>query len=104
LLIGLYFSKTLQLERVRPYGKPGFTGTKVVVNGQDSIVGVVANYGLDNPGFETHGGKKPILVQTGPEAHPASCTMGTKSLSWGNKWAGAWQRPPTPSSARVEIG
>jgi len=71
------------LERVRPYGKLGFMGTTVVFNGQDTIVGIVTNYGLDSPGFVTHGGKNPVNVQTGPEAHPVSCTLGTRSLSWG---------------------
>jgi len=57
LLIGLHSSKSLQLERVRPSGKLGFMGIKVVFNGQDSVVGIATNYGLDNPEFEPHGGE-----------------------------------------------
>jgi hypothetical protein len=34
-------------------------------------------------------------IQTGSEAHPASCTMGTGSFP-GVKTAGAWCWPPTP--------
>jgi hypothetical protein len=34
-------------------------------------------------------------IQTGPEAHPASCTMGTGSFP-GVKAAGAWCWPPIP--------
>jgi len=45
------------LERVRPSGKLGFMGIKVVFNGQDSVVGIATNYGLDNPEFEPHGGE-----------------------------------------------
>jgi hypothetical protein len=40
-------------------------------------------------------------VQTDSGAHPASCTMDTRSLSRG-KAAGAWRWPPTPSSAEVK--
>jgi hypothetical protein len=40
-------------------------------------------------------------VQSDPEAHPASCTMGTGSFP-GVKTAGAWRWPPTPSSAEVK--
>ena len=40
-------------------------------------------------------------VQTGPGAHPTSCIMCTGSLS-GDRAAGAWHLPPTPSSAEVK--
>ena len=40
-------------------------------------------------------------VQTGPGAHPASCTTGTGSFL-GGKAAGAWSWPPTASSAKVK--
>jgi hypothetical protein len=49
--------------------------------GRDSSVGIVIRYGLDGPGIESWLGvifSPP--VQTGPEAHPASCTMGTGSF------------------------
>jgi hypothetical protein len=36
------------------------------------------------------GGRISASVQTGPGAHPVSCTMGTGSLSCG-KAAGAWR-------------
>ena len=62
-------------------------GTTVVVNGQDNVVGIVVHYRL-NPGFESMGARQPVPLQTGPEVHPASCTMGTRSLSWGKKCLG----------------
>jgi hypothetical protein len=40
-------------------------------------------------------------VQTGPEAHPASCTMGTGSFS-GVKRPGRGADHPPPSSAEVK--
>jgi len=40
----------------------------------------VTGYGLDGSGIESRWGAKFPHVQTGPGAHPASCTMGTGSL------------------------
>ena len=46
-----------------------------------SSVGVATGYGLDGPGIESRWGAKfTAPVQTGPGAHPASCTMGTGSF------------------------
>jgi len=43
-----------------------------------SSVGTATAYGLDGPGIESRWGARfSAPVQTGPEAHPASCTMGT---------------------------
>jgi hypothetical protein len=44
-------------------------------------VGIATGYGLDGSGIETQwGARLSAPVQTGSEAHPASCTMGTGSL------------------------
>ena len=43
-------------------------------------------------------------VQTGPGAHPASCTGGTGSFLGGKEWPGRDADPPTPSSAMVMKG
>ena len=51
--------------------------------GRDSVVVIATRYRLDGPGGEI------VPVQTGPEAHPASCTVGTWSFP-GGKAAGAW--------------
>ena len=55
--------------------------------GPDSSVDIVTDYGLDGPGIESQWSEifrpsRPALgpIQTGPGAHPASCTMGTGSF------------------------
>ena len=46
--------------------------------GRDSSVGIATRYGLDGPGIKSRWGARfSAPVQTGPGAHPASCTMGT---------------------------
>jgi len=45
-----------------------------------SSVGIAASYGLDGPGIESRWGRDFLPIQTGPVAHPDSCTMGTGSL------------------------
>ena len=49
--------------------------------GPGSVVGIAAGYGLDDLGIESRWGRDfSAPVQTGPGAHPASCTMGTGSF------------------------
>jgi len=51
------------------------------VGGPDSSVGIATGYGLDGPGIEYRWKARfSASVQTGPGAHPASCTMGTGSF------------------------
>ena len=51
------------------------------MRGPGSVVGIATCYGLDGPGIEFRWGAKfSAPVQTGPGAHPASCTMGTGSF------------------------
>jgi hypothetical protein len=46
--------------------------------GGDSSVGIATRYGLDGPGIESRWKARfSAPVQSGPGAHPASCTMGT---------------------------
>jgi hypothetical protein len=67
-----------------------------------SSVGIATGYGLDGPGIESRvGARFSAPVQTGPEAHPASCTMGTGSFPGGRKWPGRDADPSPPSSAEV---
>jgi hypothetical protein len=49
--------------------------------GPDSSVGIATRYGLKGPGIESRlGARFSASVQTGPEAHPASYTVGTGSF------------------------
>jgi len=53
-----------------------------VIGGPGSSVGIVTGYGLDGPGIESPWRARfSAPVQTGPGAHPVSCTMGTVSFS-----------------------
>ena len=50
-------------------------------SGPGSVVGIATAYGLDGQGIESRWGARfSAPVQNGPEAHPASCTMGTGSF------------------------
>jgi hypothetical protein len=54
---------------------------KLYFGGPDSSVGIATAYGLDSPGIESRcGARFSAPVQTGPEAHPTSSTMGTGSF------------------------
>ena len=49
--------------------------------GPGSVVSIATGYGLDGPRIEFRWGVRfSASVQTGPGAHPASCTMGTGSF------------------------
>ena len=48
--------------------------------GPGSSVGIATGYGLDGPGIESRWRRDFPPVPTGPETHPASCTMGTESF------------------------
>jgi hypothetical protein len=75
-----------------------------LTTGRDSSVGIATGYGLDGPGIESRW--RAIFfahVQTGPEAHPASCSMGTGSFP-GVKRLGFYAYHTPPSSAEVTKG
>jgi len=58
--------------------------------GSGSSVGLATGYGLNGPGTESRWGARfSAPVQTGPGAHPASCTMRTESFPEVEA-AGAW--------------
>jgi hypothetical protein len=72
--------------------------------GRGSSVGITTGYGLDGPGIESRWGARFFaLVQTGPGAHPASCTVGTGSFP-GVKMQGRDADHKPPSSAEVTKG
>ena len=62
--------------------------------GRDSTVDIVTRYGLDGSGFESRWRRDFPHLQTGPGAHPVSCTMGTRSFT-GVKMSGrGFDHPP----------
>ena len=71
-----------------------------VLGGRDNSVGTATCSGLDGPGIPV-GERFSAPVQTGPEAHPASCTMGTGSFP-GVKRPRRGFEHPTPPIAEVE--
>jgi hypothetical protein len=69
---------------------------------QDSLVSIATGYRLDGLGIESRWGTRFFAhVQTGPGAHPASCTMGTGSFP-GVKRPGCDADHPPPSSAEIK--
>jgi hypothetical protein len=57
------------------------SGITFLFGGLGSVVGIATAYGLDGPGIESQWvARFSAPVQTGPEAHPASCTMGAQSF------------------------
>ena len=68
--------------------------------GSGSVVSIATSYGLDCRGIESRWGRGfSAPVQTGPGAHPASCTMGTGSFPGGKERPGRDADPSPPSSA-----
>ena len=59
------------------------------------------HYGLDGPVSESRWGRDLPPVQTGPGAHPASCTMGTGSIPGAKVRPGRAADHSPPSSAAV---
>jgi hypothetical protein len=58
-----------------------FVGLYFMIIGSGSSAGIATGYGLDVPGIESRvGAKFSSPVQTGPKAHPSSCTMGAGSF------------------------
>ena len=67
-----------------------------------SVVVIATGYGLDGPGIESLWEARFYApVQTGPGAHPASCTMGTGSFPRGKERPGRDADLSPPSSAVV---
>jgi len=64
--------------------------------GQESSVGMATSYGLDGRGIESQWGGAKFPVQTVPGAHPASYTMGSRSLP-GVKQPGRGVAHPLPN-------
>ena len=69
--------------------------------GRDCSVGIATRYGLDGPGIQSLRVRFSAPVQTGPGAHPASYTMGTRSFPWVKGLKHGIDHPP-PSSAEIK--
>ena len=67
---------------------------------QNSATGIATGYGIVGPQFETRwgGSRFSPSVHIGPEAHPASCTVGTESV----RQPGRGVNNPPPSSAEAK--
>jgi len=63
-----------------------------LVEGWESSVGIATRYGLDGPGIECRWGRD--FPQTGSEAHPAFCTMGTGSFPGVKRPGRGVDKPP----------
>jgi hypothetical protein len=70
------------------------TFSNVTMRGPGSVVGIATGYRLDDPGIDSRWGARFFApVQTGPGAHPASCTMGTGSFPVGKSGRGVTLAP-----------
>jgi hypothetical protein len=73
-----------------------------VIWGPGSAVGIATDYELDGLGIESRWGARFFApVQTGPGAHPASCTMGTVVFFGGKEPPGRDGDHSPPSSSVV---
>jgi len=78
---------------------------KYAGSGPGSSAGIATGYELDGPGIEFRWGARfSAPVQTGPVAHPATCTMGTGVFPGGKERPGLDADPLPPSSAVVKKG
>jgi hypothetical protein len=72
-----------------------------ISGGPGSSVSIETDYGLDAPEIESRWRRDFPPFQTGPGAHPASCTMGTGFFSAGKLRRGRAADHLPPSSAEV---
>jgi hypothetical protein len=78
-----------------------FHGRYIKILRPGSSVGIATGYELDGPGIESRWGERfSAPVQTGPGAHPASCTR-VPALSRGKERPERDADPSPPSSAVV---
>jgi hypothetical protein len=67
--------------------------------GRYSSVGKATRYGLDGPGIQTRWGTRfSASVQSGPGAHPATCTTGTGSFPRVKRQRSGVDHPPHVTS------
>jgi len=70
----------------------------VYVQGRDCVISIATRHGLDFPGIESQWGSKfSAPVHTGPGAHAASYTMGTRFFPGVKRSYVGVDHPPPPS-------
>ena len=80
-ITGCFFFHLTDKKRCRRCSQFLLHFINVTVAASGSSVGVATAYGLDGPGIESlWWARFSAPVHTGPEDHPASCTMGTGSF------------------------
>jgi hypothetical protein len=117
LLLSVYFSLRLSILNLMPFSWPGDLMSHIIIiiiidntciktfifcchsveyRSRGSSVSIVSDYGLDDRAIGVRSPARAndfssnLCVQTGSEAHPASCTVGTGGvLSPGQNAAGA---------------
>ena len=78
------------------------THIHIYIGNRDSSIGIATSYGLDGPGIDSRWeANLSAPVQTGPGAHPASCTVGTGYLL-GVNWPGSGVDHPPHLAPRLK--
>ena len=87
--------KGLKCVKLEKKGNLYFNSNYIIKNmvqtecGPGSSIDIATSYRLDGQGIESRWGARfSAPVQTGPGAHPASCTMGTRSFPGGKSGRG----------------
>ena len=70
--------------------------------GQDSSVGIATRYGLDGPGIESRWGREIFCTRPDRPWGPPSLLYNGYQVFPGDKAAGAWRWPPTPSTTELK--
>jgi hypothetical protein len=69
-----------------------------------NVVGIATGYGMDGPGIESRWGARfSVPVQTGPGAHPASCTTDNGSFPGVKSGRGVTLTPHPRGHERVDL-
>jgi len=87
-------------EMAVPFCFENYVNTKCG-RGPGSSVGIATELRAKRSGIESRWGREFPPVQIGPEAHPASCTMGTGSFPGVKCGRGVLLTTHSPSSAAV---
>ena len=91
------------MRKLRAFGVPRISRIHSTASEPGSVVDIATDYGAWRSGDRIPVGTRfSATVQTGPGAHPASCTMGTGSFPGGKKRPGRDADPSLPSNTVVK--